>query len=240
MAAREEERLGWKDMEHGELENAEIHFRRALELDPYRADSLNGLGQVYLSWGELEQAQELFQMALAQAEQDLPRNKRHTSWDDASIRPYLRALYHLGVTLFRQERWDEAQEPLEELVAWDAKALGGDGYYLLGLLGLRTGRPKDAAEFFQESLARYPEAFYSLGLSYFLQGRLTEARQAWSDGLDVVPGLSAFIVGFPALLPLPVWKSSDETFVRTSRYIENTIDLWTAPAKGDLRALMGP
>lgn len=238
MVAQDEERLGWQEMEQGQLENAEVHFRRALELDPYRADALNGLGQVYLSWGDFEQAQELFQMAIAQAQEDLPHHQRHTSWEDVNIRPYLRGLYHLAVTLFRQGLWDEACEPLEELVAWDTEAIGQDGYYLLGMLQLRANRPTEAVECFQQSLSRYPEAFYSVGLAHFLQGQLTDARQAWANALAVIPDLSLFITNYPALLPFPLWQSDDETFVRTSRYVDDMVDLWTPEAKEELGRCM--
>ncbi|MCY0884482.1 MAG: tetratricopeptide repeat protein [Firmicutes bacterium] len=237
MAAQEEEAQGWQDIAQGELEAAERHFRRALELDPSRADALNGLGTVYLSWGDLEEAAELFRMAILQAEQDLPRRKRRTGWQDAQVRPYVRGLYHLSLTQIRRGLWDEAIDLLRELIAWDSGGMDGEAHYLLGQMQQRHGRLEEAAAAYTAASAHLDEAWYALGLVRFLEGREREARAAWREALGRLPGVVPFLLYYPRLVPIPAPRIEDTPFLILRRYVIDNADLWTSAARAALEEL---
>lgn len=237
MAAQEEEAQGWQDIAQGQLEEAELHFRRALELDPSRADALNGLGTVYLSWGDLEEAAELFRMAILQAEQDLPRRKRRTGWHDAQVRPYVRGLYHLSLTQIRRGLWDDAVDLLRELIAWDSGGMDGEAHYLLGQMHQRHGRLEEAEAAYEAAGGHLDEAWYALVLVRFLGGRPIEARAAWREALSRLPAVVPFLLYYPRLLPIPSPKIEDTGFLVLRRYVIDNADLWTEEAKAALAEL---
>lgn len=225
--AQEEEQLGWQHIENGQLEHAESHFRRALELDPFRADALNGLGTVYLKWGELSQALELFQMAIAQAELALPRKKRHTGWQDESIRPYLRGLYNLATTLSRLEYWDGVRESLEELLAWDPAGMDGTIFYLLGHAYHRLGRLAEALHAYREASGT-AEVDYSMGLLYLESQRTRDAERAWTRAIHHLAEVVPLLRYYPRVQPIS--SVGDTTFSRAARYVELQRDLWNEKA----------
>lgn len=231
MLAPEEEQLGWKHIANGQLENAESHFRRALELDPLRADALNGLGTVYLEWGELEQAQELFQMAIAQAEVQLPRMKRHTGWDDELVRPYLRGLNQLSLTFSKMGYWAGVQQALEELLAWDQEGLQGRAFALLGEAHLRSGHLTEALSAYQKA-PHTPEIAYTLGLVFFANGRRKEARQAWLEAYRRLPEALPLLCHYPIVRA--IGGASDTNFGRAARYAFAIQDLWTTESRAEL------
>ncbi len=232
MLAPEEEQLGWKHIANGQLENAESHFRRALELDPLRADALNGLGTVYLEWGELEQAQELFQMAIAQAEIQLPRKKRHTGWDDEVVRPYLRGLNQLALTFSKMDYWPGVQHALEELLAWDAEGMQGRAFSLLGEAYLRTGHLAESLHAYQEA-PHTPETDYTLGLIFFISGQVREASQAWERAYQKLPEALPLLCHYPVVRA--IGGASDTNFGRAARYAFTFTDLWTVESRVALR-----
>lgn len=232
MLAAEEEQLGWKHIASGQLEHAESHFRRALELDPLRVDALNGLGTVYLEWGELEQAQELFQMAIGQAEGQLPRTKRHTGWDDEVVRPYLRGLGQLAVTFGKMGYWSGVQQTLEELLAWDSGGMEGRVFFLLGEAYLRNGQLAEALHSYQEA-PNTPERDYTLGLILFISGQERNAYQAWQRAYQALPEALPLLRHYPTVRP--IGGASDTDFGRAARYAFASFDLWTM----DSRAALG-
>lgn len=228
MLAPEEEQLGWKHIANGQLENAESHFRRALELDPLRADALNGLGTVYLEWGELEQAQELFQMAIAQAELQLPRKKRHTGWNDEAVRPYLRGLHQLAVTFSKMPYWVGVQRALEELLAWDAAGMQGKVFSLLGEACFRTGNFSGSLHAFREAPPT-PETDYTLGLTYFVTGQARDACKAWQRAYQTLPEAIPLLCHYPIVRA--IGGAFDTDFGRAARYAHVSYDLWTAESR---------
>ena len=82
--------LGYYYLKSGELEQAETHLLRALELDASYAVSHNNLGIVYLKQGQPEQAAKEFRQAVRLNPQ------------------YCKAQYNLAVALFHQRRYVEA------------------------------------------------------------------------------------------------------------------------------------
>lgn len=231
MAAQDEEQLGWNCLNVEDYDGAERHFRRALELEPFRAESLNGLGMIYLVDGELDQARELFEMALTQAERHLPRKKRTTGWEDPEVRPYLRGLFYLALTNAEDGEWDHVGAPLEELIAWDIQGMDGDAYFLLAQAYHRTGQWEQAVHAYLEAGERRPEAFYSIGLIYFQWNRLRDAERFWLRALRRQPHTSFLITRYPRVRPIRVGRDSDQEFYTAAQYIDANADLWTEEAR---------
>lgn len=237
LVADDEERLGWLSIQSGEYQIAERHFRQALAVDPFRADALNGLGVILLKEGDLEQARELFEMALSHAEQELPRRKRHTGWNDDSVRPYLRGLYYMALLFIQDDHWDQVRQPLEELVAWDSSGIDGEAYYLLGQAYHRLGRLEEAIDAYRNAQDHYAEVTYSIGLAYFDLKKMQEARRIWQEAIRQFPEIALFVSYYPRVRPIPLKRSDSTHFLQASRYIEQNGDLWTEESRRTLNEL---
>jgi tetratricopeptide (TPR) repeat protein len=238
LAARDEERLGWKLLEEGRLEEAEGHFRRSLELDPGRIDALNGLGSVYLRWNELDEAAELFQMAIALAEPMLPRRRRRAGWQDPALRPYLRALYSLAMTRIRRGAFAEALYPLEELIDWDPNGLDGEAFLLLGQCRQRLGFIEAAHDCYEKARGRHAHAWYLHGLTAFLLGRPEEAAHSFKMGATLLPEVGPLLAYYPRVVGFP--GRGGESHRRAVKFVETTVSLWSPESRAYLREVLFP
>ncbi|MCL6563917.1 MAG: tetratricopeptide repeat protein [Firmicutes bacterium] len=226
MIAADEEKLGWKEVESGRLEAAEAHFRRALELDPERADALNGLGVVYLSWGEYAQAEELFAMAVRQARERLPQRRRVGRQDAEALVPYWRGLYQLAVTFARQGLWEEVLPPLDTLLGWGPSPYTADAFFLLGEAQHRLGHRKAAALAYEEAAQERPLAWYALGLVERQVGFEDDAWEHFAKAVRRAPEAAPLILFYPKVLALPVFPSASESFAEAAGFVAEQIDLW--------------
>jgi tetratricopeptide (TPR) repeat protein len=236
LAARDEETLGWKQLEQGHLEAAEGHFRRCLELDPDRVEALNGLGQVYLAWGELDEAAELFQMALALAEPALPRGKRRTGWSDPQVRPYLRALHLLAMTRIRRGAYADAVEPLEQMFAWDATGVDGEAHLLLGQCRQRLGDLEGADECYEKARLKHPHAWYLYALTRLLLGHVSEATHCFKSAIDVVPEVAPLLAYYPRVRG--IGGDGAPRHRQAIQFVNATVDLFTRDSRDMVRSLL--
>jgi tetratricopeptide (TPR) repeat protein len=237
MASGEEEQQGWERIEAYAWEEAETHFRRALQEDPFRPDALTGIAALYLQAGDPEQARELCEMAVAQAEHDLPRSKRHQGWDDPKVRPYLRALYYLSLSYIEQDAWSLAQPTLEEIVVWDATGMNGKALDLLGQVFLRIGRVDEAAQAFLEAAEFRAQAHFSAGLAMFLRGRYRDAERLWAKGIEQRPQLAEWLMYAPKVRPLPLVVPDATDYNESVQYWEYMDELWARAAREALQAV---
>jgi tetratricopeptide (TPR) repeat protein len=237
LAARDEELLGWRRLQEGRLDEAEGHFRRSLEMDPARVDALNGLGSVYLSWNELDEAAELFQMAIQMAEPELPRRRRRAGWQDPGLRPYLRALYSLAMTRIRRGAVEAAVGPLEDLIGWDAGGLDGEAFLLLGQCRQRLGQIEEAHSFYEKARVKHVHAWYLHGLTAYLLGHLDEAARSLRTAGTLLPEVAPLVAFHPQVRGLMV-ESADETHRHAVRFVESTAGLWTADSRKFLREVL--
>jgi tetratricopeptide (TPR) repeat protein len=233
VASREQEQEGWRCLEEGRLEEAEGFFRRALELDPDRAEALLGLGQVYLHWDELHEAAELFQMAMALAEPRLPRGRR-VNPRDAAVRAYVDGLGFLALTRIRRLAWEEAVGPLQEILAWDEDGRDGEAYLHLGYCQHRLGEMAEALAAYGAARPRHPAAWYLYGLAALKLGRLEEAVQSFQEGWTVWPEAATLLAYWPRVIGLPRRGAYAMTVLDPARFTQATIDLWS---NGDQRVL---
>jgi tetratricopeptide (TPR) repeat protein len=238
LAARDEELLGWRRLEEGRLDEAEGHFRRSLEMDPARVDALNGLGSVYLSWDELDEAAELFQMAIAMAEPALPRRRRRTGWQDPTLRPYLRALYSLAMTRIRRGAVEDAVYPLEELIGWDGAGLDGEAYLLLGQCRQRLGFVVDAHACYEKARVKHVHAWYLYGLTAYLLGRHDEAARSFKTAAALLPEVAPLLAFHPRVRGFP--GRGGDAHRHAVKFVEATVSLWSDESQAFLRDVLYP
>ncbi|PSR22157.1 MAG: hypothetical protein C7B45_08000 [Sulfobacillus acidophilus] len=237
MTKEDDAQQGWDFMANREWEQAEMAFRQVLAVDPFYPDALTGMAALYLRLDEIEQARELCEMATSQAERALPRTKRHTGWEDESVRPYLRALYYLALTYIRQEAWALAQPALEEIVAWDVGGMEGEALDLLAQVLHRIGRVEEAVHAYVQAAEYLPEDYYTAGLLLWRRGKRREAERFWRRALEHCPGLATLIVHFPRVLPNPRGVLHDPDFGRMVEYLEYQGELWDDASKAELASL---
>lgn len=219
------------------MDEAEGHFRRSLEMDPARVDALNGLGSVYLSWNELDEAAELFQMAIQMAEPELPRRRRRAGWQDPGLRPYLRALYSLAMTRIRRGAVEEASAPLEELIGWDPAGLDGEAFLLLGQCRQRLGQIEAAHALYEKARAKHVHAWYLHGLTAYLLGRPDEAARSLRTGATLLPEVAPLVAFHPQVRGLPV-DSAGDAHRHAVRFVDTTVGLWTSESRRFLQEVL--
>jgi hypothetical protein len=148
-------------MSHKRSDEALIHARQALRLDPDNADALNNLGIVHYTLGNVPEAEACFRSALRLA-------PRHGN-----------AMLNLGSTRQLANDLDDAVTCYLE-----AETLGVDPARVktnLALAMMEQGRPQDAEAHCRAALAlspTYAEAHANRALALLLMGRLDEG---WSE-----------------------------------------------------------
>ena len=102
---------GWILLNDGYIPEAKKKFKEVLKQDPKYIDAINGLGCIALEEDKLTKAEKhyknAYQLTLEEFGGKLPER---IEWAELSNRPYLRAMHGLGLTLWRQEKTDEALE----------------------------------------------------------------------------------------------------------------------------------
>jgi tetratricopeptide (TPR) repeat protein len=159
---------GWTAIAAGEHERAVKELSRALELAPDDAAAATLLGWAQMLLGEHDEALFTYQKVLAR--------------DPANAI----ARVNLGYISLQKGIYGEAIEHLTR-----ATREGGDrkaelyGTFYLGLVYSRREMYADARRFFRRALELGPnlmEAYWELGLAYYLDGNRTQAREVWEDG----------------------------------------------------------
>jgi tetratricopeptide (TPR) repeat protein len=243
VAAEDLEREGWQYLAEGRLEEAEGMFRRALELNPDRAEALMGLGQVYVAWDDVDDAIELFQMALSLIEPRLPRGRRRVSPSDPVVRPYCDGLAWLAFARMRRDQWQEAIAPLEEILAWDPGGRDGEIWLWLGLCHHRLGQWSDALRCYDRARPKQPAGWYLYGLVAIKTGATAEAVKSFRVGADVWPEAAPLLAYYPRVRGLdrhPTPPAPDDRHADAVHFVEATIDLWTADDQKVLRDALYP
>jgi hypothetical protein len=135
-SARVQNNLGLAYYDSGNLAEALVHYRRALELKPADADAHNNMGTVYATRGDYGEAERHFREAVR-------------------LNPdYYVAYTNLGVLLLIQNRIDPAEHYL-----FTALRLEPGYVYALNALGVsrnRQGHREEAADYFRRALALEP------------------------------------------------------------------------------------
>jgi tetratricopeptide (TPR) repeat protein len=163
-----QEGMAWR--EAGEMNEAQLAFTRARQLDPRNAEIPYQLGLVCLQAG-----------LLAQAEGEL-RDALTLRPDDAAT------LVALGKVEIARQRLSEAVEYLRRAVALEPREVAG--HLELGRALLGMGRLPEATKELEQAAKLAPEsaeAQTTLGMAYHAGGRRAQARSALKKAIALNP-----------------------------------------------------
>lgn len=207
-----------------DVATAEEACRKALELEPARAETEMALGRLYLASGRHEQAEAVFSRLAASRPQDAearmglakaleregrPEEAERSYREAIVLEPlYWRTYDGLAVFLFNAGRAGEAVASFRKsaaLTPGNASALNN-----LGAALLMDGQVDEAVRTFERSLAIEPSsgAHANLGTLYYYQGRFQDAVTQYegaqalaSHAHSVVSGLADALWQVPGRRP---------------------------------------
>ena len=142
----------------GDLAAAELHYRRAIALDPEKAESLVNLGELLFSRGERREAAELYRAAIER------RPRLASAWNN------------LGAALEAEGRREEALSNYRRAVELAPEYL--EARLNLGSLLAATGQEDDAGQQFERAVRIDPAsalAHYQLGIALARRGAFAGA-----------------------------------------------------------------
>ncbi len=178
----------------GQAQDAIIHYRRALELDPSSGQAAAGLGAAAYRAGEIDQAAKAYELALQLNANDFMNRLalakvywRLNKLDAAATQQrivihshpqYAEAYAEYGETLVQMRRFVEALPALRkgiELGHRDAMV-----YNILGNTLAALGNAEEARHAYEQAIqldAKYVEAYANLAVVYIGMGKLEKARE---------------------------------------------------------------
>ena len=154
----------------GKLDEAILHYRKALRIDPRYSDARLDLGNALLSQGKTREAVREYSRVL----KDEPGNQK------ASI--------GLAAALAKQGRGDVAASGFSKVLETDPN--NADAHYNLGLMLAREGKLDEAIQHFTKAVEinpNYAKAHNNLGAALGQQGRFDEAIPHYMDALKIDP-----------------------------------------------------
>ena len=162
--------LGTALLQLGRVDEAIVHYNKALEIDPNYATGHNNLGNAFLRIGQMDESLAHLQKAL-------------------EIDPtYPEAHNNLGNTLLQMGRVDEAIAHYNKAVEIDPKYV--EAHNNLGAVFLQIGRGGGVPCSSTEGLGNRPEngeAHNNLGNTFLRIGRVDEAIAHYSKALEINP-----------------------------------------------------
>jgi len=196
--------LGTVLLQMGRLDEAAIHFQKALEVQPQNAEARNNLGNVFFQNGQIDKAVANYQKALeinpklAQAHYNLGvaflQNGRVSEavghfQGALEIEPdFAKAHYNLGVAFVRLRRVSEAVVHYNKALEIDPNY--AEAEYNLGIALLQIGRLNEAVSHYNKALAinpNYVEAHNNLGTALLQLGRVSEALAHFQNAMEINP-----------------------------------------------------
>jgi tetratricopeptide (TPR) repeat protein len=195
--------------QRGYLDQAEVAFQHALQVDASSAEALYGIGSVYLNQNKNVAAREAFERAVK-----LKENYPDTlpdAWNNLGViatregrvadavenfqqalqlsPDHLLSLDNLGNAYRLQKRSDDARKVLERALAIAPN--DPEANYSLGMVYAQADDTAKAYEYLQRALkARpvYPEALNNLGILYLRTERRDQAVASFEECMRVAPG----------------------------------------------------
>jgi len=167
--ARPHNSLGIALSNEGKLDEAIVHYRKALEIRPDYALALNNLGTALAEQGKLDEAIARYERALA------------IRSDDAMT------LYNLGRAMFAKENLDGAAYYFEEALKVDPDC--PKTHNNLAIILSDRGEHDEAVRHYYEALKLSPESadiHYNLGILLMQQGRYGEGQEQLTKALVAI------------------------------------------------------
>jgi tetratricopeptide (TPR) repeat protein len=165
--------LGQALADRQRVAEAEVHFQKALEINPKCAEAHNDLGMIFAGRGQIDEAVAEYRKSL-------------------EIKPWYEvAHYNLGVALADSGRVEEAVAHYRK--ALEIKPDYAEAYLNLGLAAQGQGHVAEALANYRKALEIWPNfalAHNNVGTVLVEQGRLDEAIAQFNKALEIDPHLT--------------------------------------------------
>jgi tetratricopeptide (TPR) repeat protein len=162
--------LGTALLQTGRVEEAAIHFQKALKVQPKYPEARNNLGNVFFQKGQVDEAVAHYQKAL-------------------EINPkFALARYNLGVAYLQIGRVHDAVAHFQEALAINPNY--AEAEYNLGVVLVQLGRINAAVSHYNKALVinpNYAEAHNNLGTAFIRIGRVSEAVAHFRKAMTINP-----------------------------------------------------
>ncbi len=162
--------LGLEFASQGNFEQALVHYRQALQINPRLAEAHHNMSVTLSSLGRYDEAAAQCRQAIL-------------------LKPnYFKAYNSLGIVLSYQKKYDQALDCFNR--ALQIKPDFAEAHNNLGAaLGLQ-GKTEQAVEHFQQALkikSNYADAYYNLGSVFQSQGKTDQAADCYRKALQSNP-----------------------------------------------------
>ena len=206
-SARAQDGLGWALFQKGQVDEAIVHFQKAIKIDPNWANAYHNLSTALIQKGQVDEAIDACQKALAinprniQASIDLGEALSKKGQMDEAIVQFQKAVdlnsnfspahYHLGFALFQKGRVDEAITQYQEALEIQPHSVPILNNFAGALI--QKGQMDEATAQYQKILEidpNFPPAHYNLGIACFRNGQIDEAIQHFQKALEIDPNFA--------------------------------------------------
>ncbi len=169
--------------------------------------------------------------AISDKESSRWHSKNATWWLDRDTRPYLRSIYGRAMTQWHLGRFAPAAKTLESLLLLNPKDNQG-ARFLIPMLHLLAESPERAAAFYARYSELFPRDFsepsflFGWALTYSFEGRETEARAKYSEGILKNIYLAPMLLELDEP-PRSVWLPNDRAEPNyAAEFVESYAVLW--------------
>ena len=197
-------KLGSHHVQRGDYTNAEIEYRKAIEIDPTNFVPYDGLGFIFALQKKFQEAEEKFDTALKINPDYVPtlyklgkiflirqeNDKAKDTYQKAvNVEPtYYPAHHGLGIIYSQEENLNKAVEHLQHAVSLNPKY--GPSRYRLGSIYLQQQEYSKAIEELNKAaslVGNEPSIHYALGNTYMAIGKLSDAINSYNETLRLDP-----------------------------------------------------
>ena len=175
----------------GELNEAEIVFKKVLTQMPDHLDASHHLALVLENRDLLDEARDLWEQAVRIGRKAFPQDfepaRDRLEWACLENRPFLRSLHGLALARYEKKDVAEALRLFQELLSLDPNDNQGIRAVILAAL-FKLGKLGDALKIAEQYAGDIlPETLYGRALTLFELGRRREATAALKKAIKYLP-----------------------------------------------------
>lgn len=141
---------GLESLERGDEEKARRYFSQSIEIDSTYADGHNRLADIAMRQGKRRRARSLYRKAKELAEADIKDIPEGQFWAVVPSRPYMRALYGLGIVSWQQDKNEQALSVFKHMLKLDPDDNQRVRYFM-GPIYHKLGDLKEAAKWYRRN-----------------------------------------------------------------------------------------
>ena len=194
--------LAVKNHQKNNIKDAQIYYRKVLELDPNYINALNNIGVIFQGLGKKQRAKECFEKAikinpnyadayynLGNIFKDLGKNQKAKEFFEKAIEinpNYAEAYYNIGIIFKRLGKIEKAKECYKKAIELNPNY--ADAHYNLGNIFQEVGDLQKAKEFFEKAIEINPNvvmAYNNLGIIFKELGKIEKAKECFEKSIKI-------------------------------------------------------